>query len=195
MRLLAAISATLAVLALAVVPVASSQHPNVWRRLHRALHLPSVAPGAACPISQVDARVHWGRLHIYGTSGTGRGPVYPGLGTPPVGDVTAAPDTAYGGPWYSVKVFWYASPRYRGPVLIRGRRLDGAGTLGFNGQALPRRELHIHQGQTVSWAGQVPGSRGIPSNIRVLEAGCYGAQIDGTKFSRVVVFHVGTQQQ
>jgi hypothetical protein len=193
MRSVLAISAFFAVLVLTVAPVASSQRANVWRRLHRPLHLPSVAPGAACPISQVDPRVHWRRQHIYGTAGTGRGPVYPGLGSPPVGEVTAAADTQYGGPWYGSKVFWYARPRYRGPALIRGRRLDGQAALGFNGQAFPRRELHIRPGQTVSWTGQVAGSRGVPSEIRVLQPGCYGVQIDGTTFSRVVVFHVATQ--
>jgi hypothetical protein len=192
MKPLAFVSAVLAVLVLAVVPVASSQSVNVWKRLHRPLHLQPIAAGAACPISQVDRRIHWRRLHIFGTSGTGRGPVYPALGTPPVGHLTAVADSQYGGPWLADKVFWYARPRYRGPVLIRGRQLDGDAALGFNGEAAPRREIHIHRGDTVSWAGQVAGSRGVPSTIRVLQPGCYGVQIDGTTFSRIVVFYVGT---
>jgi hypothetical protein len=192
MRQVVAISALLAVLALAVVPMASSQRANIWRRLDRPLHLQPIAAGTACPVSQVDRRVRWGRQHIYGTSGTGHGPVYPGLGTPPVGRLTADPDTQYGGPWYGVKVFWYALPRYSGPVLLRGRQLDGTGTLGFNGKGVPRRELRIHRGDTVSWTGQVVGSRGIPSTVRVLQPGCYGVQLDGKTFSRVVVFYVAT---
>ena len=192
MKPLVAISALLAVLVLAVVPVASSEDVDVWKRLHRPLRLQPLAAGAACPVSQVDRRLHWRRLHIFGTSGTGRGPVYPGLGTPPVGHLTVVADPQYGGPWLADKVFWYVRARYRGPVLIRGRQLDGSGTLGFNGKAAPRREIHIHRGDTVSWAGQVAGSRGIPSTIRVLEASCYGVQIDGTTFSRIVVFSVAT---
>jgi hypothetical protein len=43
---------------------------------------------------------------------------------------------------------------------------------------------------TVSWQGQPPGSRGLPSAVRVRVAGCYGVQIDGAGFSRVVVFKV-----
>jgi hypothetical protein len=183
----------LAALALAVVPAAASPRANVWERLHRALHLPSVAVGAACPVSRVDHRVRWRRLHIFGTSGTGRGPVYPALGTPPAGYLVMTPDTQYGGPWYGSKVFWYASPRYRGPVLIRGRQLDGDGVLGFNGRASPRRELHLHRGETVGWAGRPLQARGISSTVRALQAGCYGVQIDGTSFSRVVVFQVATQ--
>jgi hypothetical protein len=194
MRSGAAILAFVAALALAVVPVASSHRAGVWRSLHRPLRLQPIASGAVCPVSQVDHRVRWRRQHIYGSSGTGRGPVYPGLGSPPpAGYVTAAADVQYGGPWYGVKVFWYALSRYRGPALIRGRQLDGDGALGFNGNAVPRRELRIHRDETVSWTGQVAGSRGIPSTVRVLQPGCYGVQIDGTTFSRVVVFHVATQ--
>src|SRR5437764_12839385 len=115
MKPLAAISALLIVLVLAVVPVASSRSVNVWKRLHRPLRLQPIVAGATCPVSQVDPRVHWRRQHIYGTSGTGRGPVYPALGTPPVGHLTAAADMQYGGSWFGVKLFWYALPRYRGP--------------------------------------------------------------------------------
>ena len=120
-------------------------------------------------------------------------PRVPGTRDPPVGQLTAAADAQYGGPWYGVKVFWYALPRYRGPALVRGRQLDGSGTLGFNGKAVPHRELRIHRGESVSWPGRVPGSRGLPSEVRVLQPGCYGVQIDGTSFSRVVVFSVATQ--
>jgi len=41
---------------------------------------------------------------------------------------------------------------------------------------------------TVSWEGQPPGSRGIPSDVRVSAPGCYGVQVDSTNFSRVIVF-------
>jgi hypothetical protein len=100
------------------------------------------------------------------------------------------PDVQYGGPWTGGKVFWYVRPNYRGRVLIRGRRLDGPQRLGFNGRQLPARELRIDRYDTVSWEGQAPGSRGIPSDVRVRMPGCYGVQIDGTTFSRVVVFTV-----
>ena len=115
--------------------------------------------------------------------------MYPGLGSSR-GRLTATPDAQYGGPWAGGKVFCYVRPGYRGRVLIRGRRLDGPQRLGFNGQRLPERELRIDRGMTVSWEGQPPGSRGVPSAVRVRAAGCYGAQIDGTSFSRMVVFKV-----
>jgi hypothetical protein len=107
----------------------------------------------------------------------------------PAGEVTVTPDTQFGGPWLGQKVFWYVSPTYRGPVLIRGRQLDGTHRLGFNGRKLPLRELRIHSHDTVGFDGP-PGSRGVPSAVRALIPGCYGVQIDGTRFSRTVTFCV-----
>jgi hypothetical protein len=92
-------------------------------------------------------------------------------------------DTQYGGAWLSGKVFWYVLPSYRGPVLVRGRQLSRR-LMG------PRTELRIHTYDTVSWSGQQPGSRGIPSGVGILKPGCYGVQIDGTRFRWVVVFEV-----
>jgi hypothetical protein len=159
-----------------------------WRKLHRPLHLPQVAQGAPCPVSSVDARIDWASLDIFGGSGIGRGPAYPATG--PTAQLTVQTDTQFGGPWLTTKLFWYVRPRYRGPVLIRGRQLDGMHRLGFNGGALPRWELRIHVGETVAWTGQPSYARGLPSNIRALVPGCYGVQIDGTRFSRIVVFRV-----
>ena len=85
----------------------------------------------------------------------------------------------------------YISPEFRdsgGPVLIRGRRLDGPQLVRFNGEKLPSSELRIESGETVSWQGQPPGSRGVPSGVRIIAPGCYGFQIDGTSFSRIVIF-------
>ena len=174
--------------ALAIVePLGASSPP--WTKLRRPLHFPRVAPGAKCPVSRIDRRIDWEPINIFGGSGIGRGPVYPGLGDFH-GRLTATPDTQYGGPWAGGKVFWYAKPSYPGRVLIRGRRLDKRQRLGFNGRELPNRELRIEPGMTVSWQGQPPGSRGVPSSVRVRTPGCYGVQIDGTTFSRVVVFRV-----
>ena len=168
-------------------PVGAS---DPWTKLHRPLHVPRLAPGAACPVSPIDRRVAWRRTKIFGGSGIGRGPVYPGLGGS-AGVLNATPDTHYGGPWAGGKVFWYVKRSYRGRVLIRGRRLDGPQSIGFNGDKLPAvGELRIESWDTVSWKGQIRGSRGIASTVRVRTPGCYGVQIDGTTFSRVVVFAV-----
>jgi hypothetical protein len=99
-------------------------------------------------------------------------------------------DTQFGSAWQGQKVFWYIAPSYRGRVLIRGKRLDGSGWLGFNGTRVPKDELRIEPYTTVSWTGQPRYSRGIPTAVRALSSGCYAAQIDGKTFSRVVVFTV-----
>jgi hypothetical protein len=160
-----------------------------WSVLRRPLHLPVVAPGSTCPVSKIDRRVDWQRVRIFGGAGIGPGPVYPGLGATS-GLLNAVKDTQYGGSWQGQKVFWYVAPSYRGRVLIRGRRLDGAGWLGFNGMRTPKDELRIEPYTTVSWSGQPAHSRGIPSGVRALTSGCYGAQIDGRTFSKVVIFTI-----
>ena len=170
----------------AAVGVAWSRPPIDWAKLHRPLRLPKVPPGAVCPVSRVDPRVQWKRINIFGGSGIGRGPVYPGLGSSS-GLLYATRDRQYGGPWFGEKVFWYVLPSYRGRVLIRGRRLDGPQLVRFNGGKLPAPELRIEDYETVSWQGQPPGSRGVPSGVRVIGPGCYAFQIDGTSFSRIVV--------
>jgi hypothetical protein len=183
LRIAAALSG-IAALTLIAPPVGAAPP---WGKLRRPLHLPRIKPGAACPVSRIDQRIDWDRTNIFGGSGTGRGPVYPGLGNGG-GKVYAEPDGEFGGPWAGGKVFWYARPSYRGPVLIRGRRLDGRQRLGFNGLRTPDRELWIAPGESATWEGQPAGSRGVASSIRVRVAGCYGVQIDGRTFSRVVVF-------
>jgi hypothetical protein len=167
--------------------VAAPSHTG-WAALHRPLHLPRVESGTTCPVSRVDRRVDWDGANIFGGSGIGRGPVYAGLG--PAATAFATPDEQFGSRWGGAKVFWYVLPSYRGRVLLRGRRLDGPQRLGFNGRRIPETELRIDVGETVGWDGQVPGSRGVPSGIRVLVPGCYGVQADGSTFSRVIVFRV-----
>jgi hypothetical protein len=175
------------VMAVASPAVARSHDP--WSALRRPLHLPKLATGATCPVSHVDRRVPWKRINIFGGEGLGPGPVYPGI---PNAFIMASRDTQYGGPWFGDKVFWYVLPSYRGPILLRGRRLDGPQKLGFDGAKRPLPELRIGRYRSVTWSGQPPGSRGVPSGVRVLVPGCYGVQLDGTSFSRFVVFRVDT---
>ena len=190
MSLMGRVLACLSVGVVAATGAAAAPSADVpWSVLRRPLHVPVVTPGSPCPVSKIDRRVPWGRIRIFGGAGIGPGPVYPGLGaTSAVLD--AVKDTQYGGPWQGQKVFWYVAQSYRGRVLIRGKRLDGPGWLGFNGTRIPKDELRIEPYDTVTWSGQPAHSRGIPSGVRALTAGCYGAQIDGKSFSRVVVFTI-----
>ena len=169
------------------VSTAGGARNDQWTKLRRPLHLPKLAAGAHCPLSRVNPRIPWKRLNIFGGSGVGPGPVYPGL---PSAFLMATRNTQYDGPWFGEKVFWYIAPVYRGPVLIRGHRLDGPQRMGFNGAKRANPELRIAPGQTVTWDGQPRGSRGVPSSVRVLKPGCYGVQIDGSGVSRIVVISV-----
>jgi hypothetical protein len=187
-RLVFSIAVGVSTVTVGVAAAASSDHVG-WSTLRRPLHLPAVAPGSRCPVSRTDPRLAWRRIHIFGASGIGPGPVYPGLGATS-GLLNAVKDTQYGSQWQGQKVFWYVAPSYRGRVLIRGRRLDGPGRLGFNGTRVPKDELRIEPYDTVSWSGQPRYSRGIPTAVRALSSGCYAAQIDGKTFSRVVVFTI-----
>jgi len=156
-----------------------------WRELHRPLHLPELNPGDACPVSPVDSSVDWEQTGIFGGSGTGRGPAYPGLGG---ADGTVYVNEPRDG-WYGGKVFWYVSAEYGGRVLIRGQELKGPGHVRFSERSPRRRsELRIGPRDTVRWQGQSDGARGVPSGTYVKRPGCYGYQVDGATFSRVVVF-------
>lgn len=177
------------VLTLALVETAGAA--GSWRDLHRPLHLPELAAGEACPVSSVDERIDWDSANIFGGSGIGRGPAYPGLGgADPVGHFHAP--TRMDG-MFGEKLFWYVRPSHRGRVLVRGRQLDGGGVVGW----LKRRKGVVHQlrikpGQTVTWRGQPPGSRGVPTGTFVSGSGCYAVQIDGARFSRTIVFTAST---
>lgn len=153
--------------------------------LRRPLHVPTVASGR-CP------RTLGGRPAPHVAIALGSGPAYP------VPGLEAAPpsrkgvvrlyanerkDGAY---WH--KILWAVDPRYDGPLLIRGRGLDppqalrfvrpSAGVGGYEGQV---SELEFGAEESASW-------RYGPSVTILPGPGCYAFQIDGTNFSKVIVF-------
>jgi hypothetical protein len=151
-----------------------------------------VSPGAPCPVSVV------GRFNFanYGVGkGIGAGPAYP-IGFTQPGSVLdfAYPPSANtefaGSVWGGQKVLWFVAPGYRGPVLIRGGRLDARDTLRFERGKIPPAELRIPSGASLNGNPGVDdrGQRYRPSYTRLRAPGCYAYQIDGTTFSRVIVF-------
>ncbi len=157
-----------------------------WGELRRPLHLPQVGPGEPCPVSAIDQRVDWEATGMFGGSGIGRGPVYPGLGgSDPPGYFPTL--ERFPGGWLRGKLYWYVRPSYRGRVLIRGDRLDGPGALAFPvSRDRTGPGLRIDKGETVG--SRPPGSRGVPSSTLVRSRGCYAVQMDGRTFSRIAVF-------
>jgi hypothetical protein len=183
----------LAVVALAVgAGGAAASSADVWKRLHRPLHIAPIAPGARCPTSRPDNGVDFKRYGV--GQGIGRGPAYPTLGRATLAVEFPADAAGFGDSrWSGQKTFWFVSPAYRGSVLIRGRRLDGSDPVRFEHAKTPAIELRIPAGG----GGPSPvrsvkdeGQRYLPSYTRVRAPGCYTFQIDGTTFSRVIVFSV-----
>jgi hypothetical protein len=174
------------VAAAGLVPVAAGGAGPDWRALERPLHLPALGPGGRCPASRLAPQITGQKYGVDG--GLGPGPVYPILGRSGL----VAYFRSDLRPWAYQKVLWFVLPDYKGPVLIRGRRLGGTELMRFDDGLVPAREIRIAPGETVTWTGQVPGSRGRPSAVRVRVPGCYGVQVDGTSFSVVVVFLVST---
>ena len=82
-------------------------------------------------------------------------------------------------------MLWVSLPSYRGPVLIRGRRLDGPDELRFGEGRIPDRELRLTRTEAST---QSRKGRQWPSSTRLRAPGCYGWQVDGTTFSTVIVF-------
>jgi hypothetical protein len=164
-----------------------------WAKLHRPLHMPAVAPGAPCPVSGV-GRANFAKYGV--GKGIGPGPAYP-IGFEQPGSVlhfAYPPDPATefaGSVWSGQKVLWFVFPSYRGPLLIRGRRLDAPDVLRFERGKVPSTEMRI---PAVGRGGypQGQGQRDRASYTRLRAPGCYAYQIDGTSFSRVIVFTAAT---
>jgi hypothetical protein len=186
------VSAHVLVVALALGLLAGGAHANrkpawTWAGLHRALHVPTLAPGSACPVSatrtvRLDAR--------QGTNGlAGPGPAYPSLSSPGAVEFFYPPLQQqvdfYGSGWGGNKVLWWVARSYRGPVLIRGRQLGGPHLVRFDRGVPPAREIRIPP-----YAGGYYRihARDRPSYTRLDAAGCYAYQIDGLGFSRLIVF-------
>lgn len=150
---------------------------SLWRYLRRPLHIPTIAPGSPCPLTPPSGDI--AAVAARGLVGTafGPGPVYPGFGFAQTAILRfhypALPESLeYGTGWSGQKVMWILAARYGGPALVRGRQLDGTLPLRIDGKA-ERRLI---------------GSGGAPSSTSFRAPGCYGYQIDGLRFSYVIVF-------
>lgn len=122
---------------------------NVWHRLQRPLHIPSIAGGSPCPTSSTDANGDLSRIGFAGLA-WGGGPAYPGglnaeEGKPVLRYLDPIPPESlfYGSKWFGNKVLWMVDRVYRGPVLVRGRQFDGPNELRFERSVLPPRGLRI----------------------------------------------------
>jgi hypothetical protein len=152
--------------------------------LRRPLHLPRSA--RPCPVSPW----HPSQNGISGEA-LGTGPVFAGAD---LGNryLLQPPPTKAAGRWGYFKILWSVRG-YRGPLLIRGQQIGGPDGLGFGDPEFPPRpELQIapREPGTPTPSGSRDPWRFFPSAERVTAPGCYGLQIDGTSFSKVIVIRV-----
>lgn len=153
--------------------------------LHRPLHLPHLGPGKRCPVSPARATPSAGNQTLIG-----RGPAYliavrGGGATINIG--MSARDKLG---WYGQKTPWLINRSYDGPILVRGGRIDRRGELRFAyGYGQHLRELYWRSGADQGLPPD-PNFRFLPSEMLFRAPGCYVNQIDGTSFSRIIVFRV-----
>jgi hypothetical protein len=155
--------------------------------LARPLDLPTVAPGAPCPVSKKLIHVPWNGLPLV----QGDGPV--ALMVVPFAPPSAAIDIRGSQPdtlgYVGQKTPWLVHPTYRGPLLIRGREIDGRSPIRFAygyGDHLTR----LYWPRTDQPKNLAHGWFGLPSATLVKRVGCYGFQIDGTSFSEHLIVRV-----
>ncbi len=166
---MAALAAALASVLLVALTVSEpGSKPGPWAALHRPLHFPVVAPGAPCSVSG-SGRINFAKYGV--GKGIGPGPAYP-IGFAQPGSVLQFPyppdpNSAFAGSlWSGQKVLWFVAPRYRGPVLIRGARLDQPGRLRFQRGKVPPLEMRIQRAIGQGIARPTHGS-GPPAATRI----------------------------
>ena len=148
--------------------------------MRRPLTLPTVKADDPCPrtAGQRIARIEGTVL--------GDGPVY--IQGPGADEVVYLGDGPMAGDHRAIPLRWVMSPGQVGPILIRGRALDGSDGLRF-GIEDPQPELPVWQrinAETRDWMVW----RRTADDIAVPGPGCYAVQIDGLDFSQVIVFEV-----
>lgn len=149
--------------------------------LMRPLHFPVLGPGQRCPAT------HGDRVDSPDFVGIalGNGPVRVRIDN--VGDlrdgVADLGGTTVPG-WFALKTHWISVPAYQGPFLVRAERLDRPGPVSLGATPPQGAPLVVPPGPTLNGG---PGWREVPYFTWMKAPGCYAWQIDGMKFSEIVV--------
>jgi len=167
----------------------------------RPLTFPAIRAGDRCPVTRGSRESVPREPYIFcaGCLWFGRGPVYfawawgfqvGGRVIDPLStDVEDATFSLQGVPYessaYQAKTPWVSKPDYEGPILIRGRRLDGKGELRIRVGAKPKEDLKLNapsfRTESTDWSFWA-------SSMFLSGPGCYGVQIDTLRGTDVVIF-------
>lgn len=169
-------------------PCEATGGPRIPVSIIRPLSLPRVRPISQC---------HTSTASMLNTSMAGGyalvapGPIRPVLAdVPPISLKKGIAKLRRHGsdPWLETKTLWISAASYGGPVLIRGRRLDGVGLVGFGSGRRPRAGFLAMPGVASGDTGQAV--RAYPGALFFSTPGCYGLQVDGSTFSYHLVLRV-----
>jgi len=156
---------------------------DAWDLLQRRpLHVPTLEPGSACPRAGAQGTLaDVGMPRLPGWPAWGRGPAYPMRGGDAAAGLVLSFDPLPETGWGADKVMWAVGPRYHGPVLVRGRQLDGPNHVRFaNGKLAWYEDAELRLNGPETW--------GNPALTLVRVPGCYAYQVDGRRFSYLIVF-------
>jgi hypothetical protein len=171
----------------------SSPTPDAYASLgQRPLQLPALPPDGVCPTSQGRVQALPAPAYPSSINVLGRGPVF--LEAADTTDVATPSGMAHVLPqqngMYRIKGPWISRPEYPGPILVRGRKLDGSDKVrceysphGYQSQEAMRLDVSNNNGTNYGWSFW-------PSGIVFSSLGCYGLQIDGLNFTDVIILKV-----
>jgi hypothetical protein len=153
--------------------------------LNRPLHFPVLRPRRHCPASP-------GRTVTIGDdTGTeqGNGPIRVLTGASRHGVASLLAHTN-APPWLGLKTTWFSVPAYQGPFVIRATRLGRPGPVSQGGLPPVIAPLVVPPGPTITTVPRSngrPGYREVITALSVRSAGCYAWQVDGLRFSEIIV--------
>jgi hypothetical protein len=163
-----------------------------WDLLRRRpLRVPTIPAGAPCPAATSSAAAaSVGLQKSFTFRVWGPGPAYPFIGGDDHAELVfelPMRDPVFGTEWGGTKAIWGISLQYSGPVLVRGRQLDGPNIVRFeNGRPGFTDAKRRRPDAELRLTGPEP--HGNPATTRLRAPGCYAYQVDGRAFSYLIVF-------
>jgi hypothetical protein len=147
--------------------------------LRRPLRLPGLRRDGSCPTSPAVGPPVTAARPVAAVA-VGDGPVYPVLFRA-AGEGRLDP---------SAVAYWDAPAPLGGPVIVRGHRLGAPrDRIQFQGERQELRPVHVLD-PAAAYPAARQGSWWRPTRLRA-GPGCYGLQIDGPRFSQVLVVEFG----